>query len=283
MLSGRYITGLYFHKPSGKVFERCIRWLKKENCTFISTEQLLQILSGKAVFPKRGIWITFDDGWQSNISEVVPVMVKYNIPITFFICSGPAEGKGVFWFTLVRSFCDNLPEIYRHDLKKLWLTSEATRRKVEKNLWNSISLLPMREAMTIEDVRALSQISLATIGSHTDNHALTVNCTDAELKEEIRKSRLKLSKWCGKKIRFFSYPNGDYHLKDNAILQQAGIELAATTKKEFITPTTDRYFVPRFNVNDDAFFPEVLCQMVGAWGKGMNIWNTLFSFFQKKR
>lgn len=284
MFSGKYITGLYFHNPSQQVFERAIKWFQKNNCIFISSEELLDILKSKANFQKRGVWISLDDGWQGNMSKVLPLMKKYNIPVTFFISSGPVERNGIFWFSLVRSFKNNLSLEYQNDVKKLWTVEEKTRRQVVENLEKALENLEkkcpisnariVREAMTVDDVKTLSQMPQAAIGSHTVNHSITKNCTDAELKEEIFNSTRKLEEWSGKKVRFFSYPNGDYSGGEKQILQEAGIELAAATKKEFIYKDTNCYLVPRFCVNDDAFFPETLCQIVGVWGKWMTKWRT---------
>ena len=86
------------------------------------------------------------------------------------------------------------------------------------------------------------------------------------------KSKLKLELWTGQKVYCYSHPNGDFDGRELKILTELGFRLAATTHKEFIDPSSNLNLlqVPRFCVNDDSFFPEALCQMVGIWGKYMD-------------
>ncbi len=271
VFSRQAITGLYFHDPSTNVFEKSILWFKENKYAFISSEQLLNILNGHHPFPKRAVWITLDDGWRDNITNVIPLIIKHNIPVTFFISSGPVERDGVFWFSLVRAFKNDLPLAYRNNVKKLWSVDEKKRSAVVEELTKIIAPPLAREAMSVDDVRSISNIPLVTLGSHTVNHVITTNCTDRELKEEIIHSKLKLEQWGGRKVNLFSYPNGDHGEREKRILQEAGITLAATTQKEPISKTTDPFLVPRFCINNDAFFPEIVCQIVGVWGKYMAI------------
>jgi len=283
IFSAEHITGLYFHNPSRAVFERSICWLKKNDCVFISSDELLDILNNKIPFPRRGVWITFDDGWRANLSEVLPVMLKYNIPLTFFISSGPVENSGVFWFSLVRTFRDFLPSIYQNNLQKLWSIDEKQRKAIVEELEKKCSPLLVREALSVNEIKAISRIPLVTIGSHTVNHVITVNCTDAELEAEISNASLKLEQWTGKKVRFFAYPNGDYGGRERKFLREAGIKLAATTRKEFISKKSDLYSIPRFCVNDDAFLPEIICQLVGVWGKWMDSIGNICSRYRRTK
>ena len=161
MFSGKFITGLFFHNPSKYHFERCINWLKENNCVFISTEQLIDILGGKDEVKSGMVWITFDDGWQKNLTEVVPILTKYTIPATFFISTGPVEGKGLFWFSLVRRFSNILPPPFRNNVKKLWQIDENERKEIVHNLEQELtskqfSFEHNREAMTIVDIKQLS-------------------------------------------------------------------------------------------------------------------------------
>ena len=278
MFSGKYVTGLFFHNPPKSTFENSIKWLVKNNCIFISTEKLLQIIKGKSAIPRRAVWITVDDGWHGNMSGILPVMTKYNIPITFFISTDPVENRGVFWFSLVRKFKNNLPQVYQKNIKKLWLVDEHIRKEIVEKLEAKVSAEIAREAMTVSEVQYLSTIPLVTIGSHTVHHVLTPNCTDRELTSEILDSQLKLEEWTGKKVIFFSYPSGKSDGREKKVFRKSGIKLAATTRKKFITSSDDVYHMPRFCVNDEAYLPERLCQMVGAWGKVMNY----FTFLQPK-
>ncbi|MBI2145818.1 polysaccharide deacetylase family protein [Candidatus Woesearchaeota archaeon] len=271
MFSGQKVTGIFFHNPSPEVFGRSIRWLIKNNCIFITTDQLVAILLHKAALPPRAVWITFDDGWKDNMKNVLPTLQKYKIPVTFFISTAPVE-EGFFWFSVVRKYNQQLPPPFKEDVKKLWFIEETKRKKIVAELLRNINGGIEREAMTVEDIKSISILPQVTIGAHTVNHAITTNCTLPELMYEIKESQQKLMEWTGKKVKFFAYPNGNVGDKEKAILQQNGFTLATTIEKSRISPVQDLYVVPRYGVNDDAFFSEYLCQMTGAW------WNFLDKF-----
>ena len=97
--SGR-ITGIAFHNPNKKFFKNSIQWLIRNGFTFISTRQLIDILKNKEKPPNGAVWISFDDGWKQNINNVIPILIEYNIPATFFITTGPAEKDGLYWWKL---------------------------------------------------------------------------------------------------------------------------------------------------------------------------------------
>ncbi len=261
--SGQYITGIFFHNPSKALFEKCVLWLKKNGYVFISTEQLVNIIGGELTPKKGAVWITFDDGWKENVTNVIPIVIKYKMPVTFFISTYPVENNGVFWFSLARKYQKYLPGLYQNKVKKLWSTKESKRKELMKPLEKRFSKYMDREAMTTEDIKNISKIPFVTIGSHTVNHVITPNCSDSELEYEINHSRFKLNKWTGKKIKFFSYPNGDFDRREQAILKKEGFILAATIEKRFISPKDNPYFIPRFYVDDNASFPEAIYQMVG--------------------
>src|SRR5688572_11249077 len=76
-LRTKCIISLYFHKPSKDEFEYCIRWLKKKGFLFLSAQDLERIIKEEKPFPKGGVLLTVDDGWQSNVTNVVEVANRY--------------------------------------------------------------------------------------------------------------------------------------------------------------------------------------------------------------
>lgn len=278
-LSGKYITGIFFHNPTKTLFKKCILWLKKNGYVFISTEQLVDIMGGKTAPPKGAVYITFDDGWKENIKNVIPVIIKYRVPVTFFIPTDPVE-SGIFWFDLARKYKKYLPDLYQKNVKKLWYVKESQRKKLIENLEKRFSKYMGREAMTTEDVKYISKIPYVTIGAHTVHHVITPNCNDNEIEYEVKYSKLKLEGWTGKKIKFFSYPNGDFDGREQKILKKLGIILATTVEKKFISLKDNLYFIPRFYVNDNALFPEAIYQMVGI--SPINMVKNLINPMRKK-
>ena len=258
------ITSLYFHNPSRKLFEKCIKWLNKNSYVFISTGELIEILSKRKPPVNGAVWLTFDDGWKENVTNVVPAAVEQNIPITIFISTGPVESNGVFWWTYAEKFSNDLPLPYKNDINELWKIPETERKKILDELISKhINDIP-REAMTMDDVKKIAKYSQVTIGSHTINHVITPNCTIEELDKEIGESKAKLEEWTGKEITCFTYPNGDISGKEIDILKKYKFTLAATAENRLISPDDNPYLLPRFSVSDGSFLEEI-CHMTGIW------------------
>ncbi len=78
-----------------KKFESQMKWLKDNGFTFIPLKEAVDYLQGKRdALPAKSIVITADDGWQSDYTYMLPVIQKYNIPVTLFIYPQTiSEGK----------------------------------------------------------------------------------------------------------------------------------------------------------------------------------------------
>ncbi len=259
-----FITGIYFHNPSRNLFEKSVKWLKKNGFNIIDTNTLLKILQKKETAPQGTVWLSLDDGWKDNMTNVVPFAVKNSIPVTFFISTEPVESSGVFWWTLAEEFQNLLPEPYNKDLGGLWKIPENTRAKIIDELREKTRGKHSREAMTIDDVKKIASYDFLTIGSHTVNHVITPNCMDEELRWELEESKKKLEGWTGKTVNTFCFPNADFSGKEETFLRQSGYEMAVVAGNKFITPDTKIYSVPRFSVGE-GYFAEELCHMFGVW------------------
>lgn len=258
------IMSIFFHNPKRKLFKKIVIWLKKNGYTFISCGQLSDILAKKILCPRGSVWISLDGGWKGNIDNVIPVAVEYDIPLTLFICT-EAVASGTFWWENVRRYAHRLPDDFNADNKIRKLPEDA--RKQALKLINQAALRdhPLREAMTIEDVRRISAIPQVTIGSHSVSHPLLPNCTDIEIEYELGESKRKLEEWTGKPTRSFAYPGGAFNGRERQTLKKYGYELAATVVNNYATINSDRYLIPRTQVMDDGSFAENLCHALGIW------------------
>jgi peptidoglycan/xylan/chitin deacetylase (PgdA/CDA1 family) len=66
--------------------ETQIKWLKDNGFTFVPLKDVVAYLQGKRdSLPSKPVVLTADDGWQSNYTELFPLVRKYHIPVTLFI------------------------------------------------------------------------------------------------------------------------------------------------------------------------------------------------------
>jgi peptidoglycan/xylan/chitin deacetylase (PgdA/CDA1 family) len=263
-LNEHQIMPLFFHTISRDFFLKCILWLKNYGYSFISTEQLINHLRGSGKIPERTVWITFDDGWKENIDNVIPIMIEYNVPVTFFVSTDPVENGGVFWWSYVTKYGKKYLNT-DNTIKKMRQIRESRREELIKHLEDRFSSRMIREAMSIEDVKEIAKLSQVAVGCHTVHHVMMPQCTDEELDYEIRSSKEKLESWIGKPVNYFSYPEGDYNLHVKETVKKYGFNLAATTDNRFISDKDDLFSLPRFWVRGEGSFNEAKCQMLGIW------------------
>jgi peptidoglycan/xylan/chitin deacetylase (PgdA/CDA1 family) len=231
-LSRPVVTALYFHKPEAKLFLSCVRWLSRHGYTFISATELSAFLYLRASLPPGAVWLSFDDGCSELLKNVLPVVRRYNIPVTLFIPSGIVEGDGQF----------------------PWLMEPSSGR----------------HAITVEELQMIARYPEVTIGSHTVSHADLRYCSEKELDRELRESRRMLEAWTGRTVDCLSYPYGFFDERTMQAAHAAGYTLAVTTENASITPNANLYLVPRFSVANAITFPEMVCNAVGVWGPTIN-------------
>ena len=263
--AGENVTGIAFHNPNRKLFEKTIKWLKKNKYTFISTNELIRILKDRSTPPKGAAWITFDDGWRQNLDNVIPTIKEHNIPVTFFITSGPVMDSGYFWWRLINHYNEVIRATYNKNKRDLYFMSERDRQELLEQLFEKKPVECPRDAMTTDEVISISEFEQVTIGCHTVNHAILTDCTESEIHSEIIESKKILEKLIKKKINSFAYPNGKFNEAAKKILELNGIELAATSENRLIHRHDDILLVPRFPSMDEGYFLENLCHIVGIW------------------
>jgi len=260
---------LCFHDPSRDLFTRIVRWFQGRQYRFLSVDELEQCFRTKTPLPQRSVWISFDDAWRRNLTEVIPIIRDWNLPVTIFVPTQEVH-RGTFWFTHALRNAAALPEPFRSDIWQLWHAPEPTRRNVMERLFE-ICPPPKREVMSVAEIAEIAKLPQITIGSHSVNHALMPNCTDEELRKEINDSKRDLERWTSRPIRAFCYPNGDFDDRTGPLLAEAGYSLAFTTENHAVTLADNPYYVPRFSVMDDGSLSENICHAFGLWEPTMNV------------
>jgi poly-beta-1,6-N-acetyl-D-glucosamine N-deacetylase len=228
------VTAIYFHNPNKELFARCVQWLTKNGYTFISADDLINILYEGAEPPKGAVWLSFDDGFKELLENVIPLVCQRHIPITLFVPSGIVESHGLF----------------------PWLHKSAAENGAAPSV---------RDSITVADVREIARYPEVRIGSHTVGHTVTVHLSDEQAGFEFGESKRLVESWTGGAVKIFAYPEGRLSGREGRFLAKYGYLLAATTEATFVTPGSDPYLVPRFHVGDNISFPEAICNMVGVW------------------
>lgn len=260
---GDYMLSLCFHAPSKSFFESCVAWLSKNGFHFISVCELEQIINEEKPFPKGAVVITIDDGWQSNLDNIVPIADKYKVPVEIFVSTEVVEkGQGYWWSYIVASRKMGLSKEPVEFFKTI---DNEDRVRILEETKTKIQLT--REALTIDQVAEISKSPYVGIGSHSVSHPILPRCTNDGSKNEILYSKEVLEKWTGKQVKHFAYPNGDFSNREISFLKRYGYTLAFTTEQKYLTreKLANRYRLPRFMMVENATFEENICRIVGVW------------------
>jgi peptidoglycan/xylan/chitin deacetylase (PgdA/CDA1 family) len=256
------ILSLYFHKPAKDEFEFTIRWFRKKGFKFISPHDLEKIINGEIPFPKGAVLLSVDDGWQTNLTNVVEVAISNEVPVTIFVSTTPAEEGAYWWSYVTQAKRQGLTSFSKQELKKI---PEEERVNILQEIKQMI--YPGRDAMTVEQVKMAARSPYITIGSHTQTHPILINCPEMQVYEELKGSRQKLESWTGKEVAYFAYPNGDYSRREIKVLKTLNYRLAFSSQPKYLTPAllSESFTIPRFGFLEGASHAENICRMTGVW------------------
>ncbi|MFN8008881.1 MAG: polysaccharide deacetylase family protein [Terriglobia bacterium] len=180
------LSVLYYHRVTNVCqdamtldideFERQIRFLKK-NYWLISSNELLEWCD-QAEFPmlahRHACLITFDDGYEDNFVNALPILRKYQCPAIFFVSTGLIGNERQF----------------PHD------SQLQPRLAFRKMTWNNL-----KQAVE-EDVE---------IGVHTETHADLGSVPYENAIQEIENSMRAYETQLGRPAMVMSYPFGGRH------------------------------------------------------------------------
>jgi peptidoglycan/xylan/chitin deacetylase (PgdA/CDA1 family) len=262
-LNGEIILSIYFHNPSKETFKFLIQWLQKKGFQFISAEDLIKVLKGQKKFPKGAVFMSIDDGWRKNISNVFEMVSQPKIPITLFATIEPIVNNTGFWWSYIDMAIKKGFKIQKKEILKS--INNRERIKIVENLTHSITI--QDEAISLLNLKELKNEKNITIGSHTFSHPILKCCNENDMKFEIGESKKRLEKLLNNTIKYFAYPNGIHSERETDCVKSNGYEAGFGTDPDYIMKDSNIniYNIPRFEISDDVSLNENICRLTGVW------------------
>ena len=153
----------------------------------------------------RVVGISFDDGYQNNVQNALPVLKKQGFTATCYAVSSMIGAV---------------------------------------NSWDRDIGVAQKPLMTANDWDLWIRSGME-VGSHTRTHAdLEMLSSDAAV-DEIAASRRELQDNLGCEVRHFCYPYGRFDSTHRQIVRQAGYVTATTTRRGRARPSDDLYTLRR--------------------------------------
>lgn len=180
-------------RVSPKNFEMQIKYLHDDGWnSYTMEEAILQ----KNSLPLKSVVITFDDGYQDNLTHALPILRKYGFKATIYLVND------------------------RHD--RDW----SGYRKAK----NEGAGLKDEPKLSDDEVKELLKSGLIEIGAHTRTHANLNALSLEEAQNEICVSKEEIESKFTTTCSSFAYPFGLYSKRDTDIVLECGYTNAVTTK-----------------------------------------------------
>ena len=259
-------------KISSDFLEKVIVKYKDAGFSFLSLDQLYDVITGKSNIDKPFVCFTMDDGYLDNYENAYPIFKKHNIPFAIFIATDFPNKKAILWWYVIEDLILNSKEIHLSDGSKYncstfqekWDTFRYIREKVlmldQQNIVNKLNelfvnyqldwLAPIQSlSMDWEQIKALTQDPLCTIGGHTISHVALNILSQEELDQEITKGITIIQSHTNYKPDYFAYPYGSE--KENGereylYIKNSDIKMALISYGNFVYPNCQLEKVPRF-------------------------------------
>lgn len=241
------ITIILYHDINVDFAQKHFSYLMKKY-NVIKLEDYISYRLGKTQWnpPEKSLIITFDDGHKGNY-KLIDLIKKNKIPITIFLCAGIINTNKNFWFKHLKSKKLNtkLKKIPNNE-RLNYLQSEGYSNTKEFSFRNSLS------KNEIDEMREYTNFQ-----SHSVSHPCLPNCNDEESLYEIQESKSILEDSYDLKINAFSFPNGDYSIREIENLKKAGYQAGITCDLSFNDNNTDIFKLKRIDIPDNASLLEL--------------------------
>ena len=248
-------------------FDQQMQWLASYFHPLPLDQALAMQRQGK--LPPRAVAVTFDDGYENNVSLALPILKRWQVPATFFIASDFLDG-GIMWNDRVIETVRQWPGEYLEapwlKLPPLAITTDEERFAACQALLAALKYLAPAERhqavarlsrdvalpalmMSRAQLRQLAAEGMA-IGGHTCSHPILTRLAPAEAMRELDENRRCLAALLGKPPTLFAYPNGrpglDFDATTLSLLDDSGYEYAVTTGHGIAHPGDDVFQIPRY-------------------------------------
>lgn len=217
--------------------------------------------------------LTFDDGWSDTYSYAYPLLLRYRLPATVFLCPGlMTEGQMLpeERFARVWRWCakHDHTRLLLRDLRKWGLNGgESLERQTWSQLLKRLALnakllmlshlentysvpaCQQRRLLTWEEVKIMRRGNIS-FGSNTMHHSTLTAEYPPSLGEELKRSREAIEFRLQEEIRYLAYPNGSYDRRVIEAARQSGYSHCFTTDLGGFKRKANCFAIPRINIDD---------------------------------
>lgn len=244
----------------------------------VSMDDIVANRQDETPLPPYAFAITFDDGFENNLTVAAQILNDATMPATFYLTTDFIDRNRMSWIDRIELVMEQVPvgslslpwgERHFSDVMDRKATLEDIRKNVKNNpalnpddisssvqnqlgfeeIWSSEH--PLDQKLTWGQVRQLASMPGFTIGGHSHSHAILAFLDDDEMATEIDLSLSLLREKGGQKVHHYSYPEGLSHCYDDRViarLQEHEIMCSPTAIEGVNSPEIDLFNLRRIMV-----------------------------------
>ena len=254
--------------------------MKADGYAFVSMDEAVERIKagGKG---GRFATITADDAYRDNLTEALPVLEKHGAPITIYVAPGLIDGTADLWWDVAEDIvnaCDRLRLATSNGSKVIDCATPARKHQAiarlhaylatevrEEDLRTVLRDLAasngvdadaprLRTLMNWDEIRAIAEHPLVTIGAHTINHSNLRRLSEADARHEIGAVKDMLRAELGREPGHFAYPYGyasAVGCREVGFARDAGYVSAVTTRHGVLRAEHAGFLhaLPRISIN----------------------------------
>lgn len=204
-----------------EVFEAQMAYLASHGFHTISLRQLHEHKTNRTALPRKPVVLTFDDGYEDNFTNALPILLKYGMTAAVFVI-GERIGK--------------------------------------TNDWERLPGRPVSRLMNAAQIRAWREAGLE-VGSHTMSHPHLSNLADEDLTRELSESKTVLESLLGEPVHFLCYPYGDFNTRVHEKAINVSYKGAVAIYNGADIWSCDLYALPRLAITSNKQFRDFVLKV----------------------
>lgn len=257
----------YHTVPNSEKFEIQIKYII-QNYNVIGIEDLFEHLYNQEPLPSKPLLITFDDGDISVLKNGLPILKKYNLPSVLFIITGLINSSDTFWCRWVEKAYEKKGKSYGEARKKVKSLKDIANKDRIKYL-ETLEEIKSRQ-LSSKELQFLQSTKMY-IANHTHTHPMINKCTEAEINQELDKTKYLFAEWDLTGYPYFAYPNGNWDDQSENILQEKDVRMAFLFDHKVNGKNINPLRISRIRVDADANLSEFKVKVSGLHSKIMSV------------
>ena len=201
--------------------------------------------------------ITFDDGYEDNLSAALPIAARAGVPMTVFVTVEPVLDGARFWWDEIAGL-EPASRSRMHARLKALPGGQRSGRLAAMKLADGID---RGRPLTLDELRDLAARPGVEIGAHTLSHPALALLPAVEQERELTVARARLEELLGRPVTLLAYPFGkpdDVSEETRNLARRAGYRAAFTTVAGRLVPSSPLFGLPRLTVHE--WPPETLAR-----------------------